>query len=90
VHFALVILEMRSHEPFALSALNLDPPGLSLPSSQDYKCEPLTPGQLFLYVNTDSWTVILYFGLQFNSTLLVAKVVPVLAVQAPSIAPEFL
>jgi hypothetical protein len=32
VHFALVILEMKSHELFARLASNLSPPDLNLPS----------------------------------------------------------
>jgi hypothetical protein len=40
VHFALVILEMESCELFAWAVSNLEPPDLSIPTSQDYRCEP--------------------------------------------------
>jgi hypothetical protein len=40
VHFALVILETGSHELFARTDLNCDPPNLSLPNRKDYRHEP--------------------------------------------------
>jgi hypothetical protein len=41
VLFALVVLEMGSHELFAWLAPSHHPPSLSLWSSQDWRCEPL-------------------------------------------------
>jgi hypothetical protein len=44
VHFALVILEMGEGLIYLPRlASNHDPPYLSLPSSKDYRCEPLAP-----------------------------------------------
>jgi hypothetical protein len=44
-HHAQLLGEMGSHELVSPGlALNHDPPDLSLPSSQDYRCEPPVPG----------------------------------------------
>jgi hypothetical protein len=44
--FSLVILEMETL--FGLAS-NLNPPDFSLPSSWDYKHEPLVPGLSFIF-----------------------------------------
>jgi hypothetical protein len=37
------VVEIGSHELFAQTVSNLDPPQLCLPSNSDYRCEPLCP-----------------------------------------------
>jgi hypothetical protein len=44
VHFALVILEIESHKLLAWLTSNCNPPDFSLPSSSNYRSEPLAPG----------------------------------------------
>jgi hypothetical protein len=46
VQFVLIILEMGFHSPATTHTLasNHEPPGRSIPNSQDYSCEPCMPG----------------------------------------------
>jgi hypothetical protein len=55
VHFTLVILEMRCRKLFVLAS-NCNSPDLSLPSSWDYKGEPLMPSCVQLFISHD-WQI---------------------------------
>jgi hypothetical protein len=50
VYFVLIILEMESRELFAWAGLELWSSQSQVPSSQNYRCEPLVPG----------WCIILF------------------------------
>jgi hypothetical protein len=59
LYYVQPLVEMESYELFALLTLNQYPPNLCIPSSQDYKLEPLGLSQFYdFFVSEILWEII--------------------------------